>query len=297
MANKKYAENLIGNWETSQYEPQRQVVKDIYQTNWNNLTNDLNALNAQLESNFERARQQYSGSLQDTTENSFRNMYNAETNLANRGLAASGLLNTVNQANIADVGNTVNTDLENLLNLNRASIEGSISGLNTYGSNINKLAVNLADDLGGITDAETKNLQNYYNLISDLTESASEREANNASSRASIKQQQAENDLENDLENKYRLLQVLETLDDESLTDNDKRTVLTRELNLTAKQADDAISAKNYRTTSEKLDKQYMSFRNTSIPDIRSMRENRVRKTKNELTKYSYKDLYDILNN
>lgn len=297
MANKKYAENLIGNWETSQYEPQRQITKDIYQTNWNKLTNDLNTLNAQLESNFERARQQYSGSLQDTTENSFRNMYNAETNLANRGLASSGLLNNINQANIASVGNAVNKDLGSLLDTNKASIESSISGLNTYGSTINRLAANLADDLGGITDAETKNLQNYYNLVSDLIESASKREASNASSRASIKQQQAEKDLENDLENKYRLLQVLETLDDENLTDNAKRTVLTRELNLTAKQADDAISAKNYRTTSEKLDKQYMSFRNASIPDIRNIRENRVRNTKNELTNYSYKDLYDILNN
>lgn len=62
---KKYAENLIGNWEKDIYEPQKQVTKDIYQTNWNKLTNDYNTVRDKLNRNFQLAREQYANTLND----------------------------------------------------------------------------------------------------------------------------------------------------------------------------------------------------------------------------------------
>ena len=116
MANRNYAENLIGNWETNQYEPQRQVVRDVYRTNWNKLTSDLNTLKDQLNRNFERAKITYGDTLGQTTNDSFSRMYNVENNLANRGLTGSGLINRYNQSDIAKKGDETNTALSKLLN-------------------------------------------------------------------------------------------------------------------------------------------------------------------------------------
>ena len=43
-SNKKYVENLIGDWETGQYEPVRQAEQSKYNTNWNRLANEFEYL-------------------------------------------------------------------------------------------------------------------------------------------------------------------------------------------------------------------------------------------------------------
>ena len=322
MANRNYAENLIGNWETNQYEPQRQVVRDVYRTNWNKLTSDLNTLKDQLNRNFERAKTNYGDTLGQTTNDSFSRMYNVENNLANRGLTGSGLINRYNQSDIAKKGDETNTALSKLLNTNEQGISGLISGVSNYGGKLNSLAGDLADDLGGISDKERANAQQYANLVSSIIESAEDRDL--AKYKASMSRKQEETDEETNLI--LRRLGIMKTLEDDTLSDNEKLLSLVNDYDM---KADDAVSAMNsvrYTNTKNKLDDakqrlnkltmnslEYVNPNNrlNNIPGVSSVRkgasyvydlfrdaqQNRVNSLNDELSNYTYKDLAELINN
>ncbi len=322
MANRNYAENLIGNWETNQYEPQRQVVRDVYGTNWNKLTSDLNTLKDQLNRNFERAKVTYGDTLGQTTNDSFSRMYNVENNLANRGLTGSGLINRYNQSDIAKKGDETNTALSQLLNTNEQGISSLISGVSNYGGKLNSLAGNLADDLGGISDKERANAQQYANLISSITESAEDRAL--AKYKASMNRKKEETDEETNLI--LRRLGIMQTLGDDTLSDDEKLSSLVNDYDM---KADDAVSAMNsvrYTNTKDKLDTakqrlnkltmnslEYVNPNNrlNNIPGVSSIRkgasyvydlfrdaqQNKVNSLNDELSNYTYKDLAELINN
>lgn len=322
MANRNYAENLIGNWETNQYEPQRQVVRDVYGTNWNKLTSDLNTLKDQLNRNFERAKITYGDTLGQTTNDSFSRMYNVENNLANRGLTGSGLINRYNQSDIAKKGDETNTALSKLLNTNEQGISGLISGVSNYGGKLNSLAGDLADDLGGISDKERANAQQYANLVSSIIESAEDRDL--AKYKASMSRKQEETDEEANLI--LRRLGIMKTLEDGTLSDDEKLLSLVNDYDM---KADDAVSAMNsvrYTNTKNKLDDakqrlnkltmnslEYVNPNNrlNNIPGVSSVRkgasyvydlfrdaqQNRVNSLNDELSNYTYKDLAELINN
>ena len=322
MANRNYAENLIGNWETNQYEPQRQVVRDVYRTNWNKLTSDLNTLKDQLNRNFERAKTTYGDTLGQTTNDSFSRMYNVENNLANRGLTGSGLINRYNQSDIAKKGDETNTALSKLLDTNEQGISGLISGVSNYGGKLNSLAGDLADDLGGISDKERANAQQYANLVSSIIESAEDRDL--AKYKSSMSRKQEETDEETNLI--LRRLGIMKTLGDDTLSDNEKLLSLVNDYDM---KADDAVSAMNsvrYTNTKDKLDAakqrlnkltmnslEYVNPNNrlNNIPGVSSIRkgasyvydlfrdaqQNRVNSLNDELSNYTYKDLAELINN
>lgn len=314
---KKYAENLIGNWEKDIYEPQKQVTRDIYQTNWNKLTNDYNTVKDKLARNFELARNEYANTLNDVQNSSFNRMNNANIDLASRGLSGSGMLNLITQADTEKKGEEIDKALSSLLNTNNASLSGLAEGVMDLGSGQNSLASDLGSDLGKLTDADAANMQKYGGLLGGLGESA----AGRASSRSggSGRLQKAEEE-QNEL---YRRLGIIQTLNDENLSEQEKRVILTGELDMPINDVNDALSSIKYRTTSDKLNKvknrlneylindveynnpnnilnnNYNIIRNTAKLINRGLlnsTRNKVNDLQDELSNYTYEDLWNILN-
>lgn len=317
-----YAKNLIGDWETEQFEPLRQVAQAQYQTNWNKLTNDLNNLNEQLEQNFKNARIQYNNALSDTAKNSYLRLYNAEQDLANRGLTGSGLLNVYNTGNTEQLGEENNALLQNLMSENKANVEGGLSGLDTYARNATKLAGDLANDLAGITDAEGDNLRAYNDLVSSISESAANR---------SLQYNTGKDDEETD--KLYQLITINDIMNSEDTDDSTKFSELVTDAAVSPEQAERILSSYNYNKVNDKIKnnqillqkskdnlKKYNNanfinsltrFNSNRIPtnplaavrrlgyDINKFNEKNRTKKLNELNKelsqYTYEDLKNIL--
>lgn len=316
---KKYAENLIGNWEKDIYEPQKQVTKDIYQTNWNKLTNDYNTVRDKLARNFNLARQEYANTLNDVQNSSFNRMNNANIDLANRGLSGSGMLNLITQADTQAKGEDVDKALASLLNTNNASLSGLAEGVMNLGSKQSELASDLGGDIGKLTDADAANMQQYGGLLGSIGENAAGRASSSSSGSARVQKAEEE---QNEL---YRRLGIIQTLSDDSLSEQEKRVTLTSVYDMPLQDANDAISSLNYQKTNEKLSKvsknlnKYiqndLEYENTGNPlnnfigikpirivarDInnkllRGAAKNKS-KLENELSNYTYEDLWNILN-
>lgn len=242
MANyKKYAENLIGNWNKDIYEPQKGVTKDIYQTNWNKLSNDYNALKDKLARNFELAQMNYTNTLNNVQSDSFNRMRNANIDLANRGLSSSGMLDLITQGDIQQKGQDVDKALADLLNTNKANIEGLTEDVINLGKEQSSLASDLAGDIGKLTAADAENAQQYAGLIGGIGENAAQRAASRArsggGSRASKIKAEAD-----EIGRKIRIADVLESTD---LSDKEKAHYLITYLDVPSQKALDAVSAYN----------------------------------------------------
>ena len=242
---KKYAEDLIGNWETGQYEPVRDVTQNIYQTNINKLANDFSTLKDKLARNFQNAQMEYANTMNAVQNQSFNRMRNANIDLANRGLNTSGVGNLVTQADIQQKGQDVDKALADLLAVNNASIEGLTEGTMKLGEKQSALAGDLAGDLGGITDKEAANAQQYANLIAGIGNSAANRAASRArrgGSRSGKSKEEKRTD-----EIKRRIL-IADTLASQDLTDDQKKAYLNTYLDVpgdTAIAAVDSYNANN----------------------------------------------------
>lgn len=244
---KKYAEDLIGNWETGQYEPVRAVTQNIYQTNINKLANDFNTLKDKLARNFENAQLDYANTMNAVQNQSFNRMRNANIDLANRGLTTSGVGDLVTQGDIQRKGEDVDKALADLLAVNNASIEGLTEGTMKLGEKQTSLAGDLASDLGGITDKEAANAQEYANLIAGIGNSAANRAASRARSGrggSGKSKEEAEAD-----EIKRKIL-IADTLSSTDLTDDQKKEYLVRYLDVPG---DTAIAAVDGYNTNTKL--------------------------------------------
>lgn len=237
---KKYAENLIGNWERDIYAPQAQVRKDVYQTNWNALTNNYNTLKDKLARNFELAQEEYANKLNNTQNTSFNRMNAANIDLANRGLSSSGVTNKIEQADTQIKGQEVDKALANLLATNNASAEGLYQGLNALGQGQSNLAADVAGDLGKLTDAEAANAQQYANLLGGIGEGAAQRAAARAASGGGRSKKQEE-----EIDAIERRLAAYYVLNDNTLSDDDKRDQLVS-IGIPVGDALNAISSVNY---------------------------------------------------
>ena len=314
---KKYAENLIGNWEKDIYEPQKQVTKDIYQTNWNKLTNDYNTVRDKLNRNFQLAREQYANTLNDVQNSSFNRMNNANIDLANRGLSSSGMLDLVSQADTQSKGEDVDKALAKLLNTNNATLTGLTEGVMDLGSKQSGLAGDLGTDMGKLTDADAANMQQYGGLLGSIGESAAGR-ASSRSGGGSSRLKKAEEE-RNEI---YRRMGIVDTLNDDTLSEQEKRIILTSNYDMPIQDANDAISAQNYTNTKTKLDKanrnlnrlnsnaleysnpknvlNYISPIRTGAKSVNNLliknAQNKVDKLNDELSNYTYEDLWNILN-
>lgn len=316
MANyKNYAENLIGNWEKDIYEPQKDITKAIYQTNWNKLTNDYNTVKEKLARNFKLAREEYANTLNDVQNSSFNRMNNANIDLANRGLSNSGMMDLITQADTQSKGEDVDKALASLLNTNNASLSGLAEGVIDLGSGQNSLAGDLSGDIGKLTDADAANIQQYGGLLGSLGENAAGRAASRASSGGSGKSKKEEE--QNDI---YRRMGIIDTLNDTTLSDVEKKQILAINYDVSSSDADDMLNSYKYKALVPKLESRNNDLAEiikrvnnlnayvSPIPEFDYIqRNNRLNSQLNntqkdvdalnkELSKYTYYDLWDILN-
>lgn len=258
---KKYAEDLIGNWETSQYEPQRTVTKNIYQTNLTKLNNDFNTLKDKLARNFELAQNEYSNTLNDIQNQSFNRTRNANIDLANRGLTASGVGNLATQQDTQIKGQGVDQALADLLKTNNASIEGLTEGVMNLGEKQSSLAGDLAGDIGGITDQEAKNAQQYANLLAGIGEGAAGRAASRARSGGGSSRKQKKEKAEYD--EIQRRLRIGDVLDATDISDDEKKYYLTTYLGVKGDDAIKAVDASNNNRARQALTQKRFNTQNS----------------------------------
>lgn len=291
----RYAETLIGDWEKDQYEPLREVAQLQYNTDWDKLTNDFNRLNEQLAQNFKNARIEHNKALIDNAQNSYMRLYNAEQDLAKRGLTGSGLMNVYNAANTAQAGEENNKALKALMEANKATMEGSLSGLDKYSRSVADLAGDLGDQLAGITDAEGDNLRQYANLVSSITESERNRALKNAEANA-----------EEESDKLYQLYTINEILLDEETSDDEKYYDLLRDAGTTPEQAEKIISSYNYSKVSQTVNKFNNKLARTNAnlsklkpgqrsPHLVNYYTKKLNDAKTDLSKYTYEDLKNIM--
>lgn len=238
----KYAKNLIGDWETEQFEPLREVAQNKYQANWDKLSSDFANLNEQLAHNFQRARVKHNSAVLDNARNSFNRMYNAEQDLANRGLTGSGLINVYNAMNTQQQGQENNAALQELMDANKANIEGRFTALDSLAQGMGDLSSRLGDELAGITDAEGDNGRRYADLVADLSESAAARAA-----------QYGTSSKEEEVDRIYQLITIKDILNDPDSDENTKYYELTVDADVSPEQAKQILSSYNYNKTNDKL--------------------------------------------
>ena len=238
----KYAKNLIGDWETEQFEPLREVAQNKYQANWDKLSSDFANLNEQLAHNFQRARVKHNSAVLDNARNSFNRMYNVEQDLANRGLTGSGLINVYNAMNTQQQGQENNAALQELMDANKANIEGRFTALDSLAQGMGDLSSRLGDELAGITDAEGDNGRRYADLVADLSESAAARAA-----------QYGTSSKEEEVDRIYQLITIKDILNDPDSDENTKYYELTVDADVSPEQAKQILSSYNYNKTNDKL--------------------------------------------
>lgn len=281
----RYAQNLIGDWETEQFEPLREVAQNKYQANWDKLSSDFANLNEQLAHNFQRARVKHNSAVLDNARNSFNRMYNVEQDLANRGLTGSGLMNVYNAMNSQQQGQENNAALQELMDANKANIEGRFTALDNLAQGMGDLSSRLGDELAGITDAEGDNLRTYRDLIGSLSESAAGRASANASAGA-------ERELEKEEQEFYRRLGILKTLNDDELDEYQKRIILINEYDLDLDDTNSALGTMDYLKVNDKLEKRMKK----DAEYHRSIDTKAVKKLEDELKNYTYTDLWELMN-
>ena len=240
---RNYAENLIGNWNTDQYAPQRDVIKSTYNTNWDKLQNDFTIYMDRLNRNLDRARTNYHDTLANAAENSYARTNAALQDLSNKGLIGSGLAEKYAASDNANRGKEINAALEKIINT-RTGYEGSlVDAVGSMAEKENKLNQNLAKGLGDLTGAEQGNAQNYANLVAGLAGSAETRELNNALVSARIALSGSGNATAKKEEEDERRLLILDTLSNSDMTDNEKVRNLTTYLDVPVDKAEAAVKA------------------------------------------------------
>lgn len=303
---KNYAENLIGNWEKDIYEPQKQVIKDIYQNNWNKLTNDYNTVKEKLARNFKLAREEYANTLNDVQNSSFNRMNNANIDLANRGLSNSGMMDLITQADTQSKGEDVDKALASLLNTNNASLSGLAEGVIDLGSGQNSLAGDLSGNIGKLTDADAANMQQYGGLLGSVGEGAAGRAASRSGS-GKTKDEKEDDEF-------YRILGIITTLNDDELSDDDKRIALVNNFDIDIDTTNKAIKGYNDNnlidTTNDKIKKMQNSLTpwasaavNPNLPPWvkfisnigLGVKRNKIEEQKNKINGLTYSDLNEIL--
>ena len=289
---KKYAENLIGKWEDDIYGPQKNVTQDIYQTNWNKLTNDFNAVKDKLARNLELARNEYTNTLNNIQDTSFNRMQNANIDLASRGLSGSGITNLVNQSDTQAKGEDIDKALSSLLDTNLSNAEGLTQDVMKLGSEQSSLAGNLAEDMGKLTDADAANAQQYANLIAGIGNSAAGRAASRASSGGGSGSSKKTKEEEETDEIKRRI-RIADTLASPDFTDDQKKEYLVRYLDVPAETAIAAVDGYNNNKT---ISNNNIALNNAqkSLRDIQNYRQARRDESSNSVLGKIVND-YNIL--
>lgn len=239
-----YVEKLIGKWEDDHFEPQRDVAKNIFRTNWNKLENDYQLLKDKVETNERIARAEYADALVNTQRNSLNRMNAVASDLAERGLASGGYSDRYLKADIGQKGQEVDTELGRLLANNQENVGNLLDA--SIGMNATRL--NLTDgflkDLADITTAKGQNAQDYADLYSSLSESAANRAVTNA-----------DRHKEDETKRIYRFMHIIDTVNSTEYTDEEKLTILMQEANVPREEAVSLLRNKKYKEEMDNIAK------------------------------------------
>ena len=233
-------------------------------------------------------------------------MSNANIDLANRGLSNSGMMDLITQADTQSKGEDVDKALASLLNTNNASLSGLAEGVIDLGSGQNSLAGDLSGDIGKLTDADAANMQQYGGLLGNLGENAAGRAASRAKSGKS-KDEKEDDEF-------YRILGIITTLNNNELSDDDKKYVLKTQYDVDVNTGSKAIKGYNdnnlINTTNDRIKKMQNSLSSWASatldpnlpPWVRFIsniglgaKRNKIEEQKNKINGLTYSDLNEIL--
>lgn len=228
---REYAENLVGPLDRSFYDTQRNVAKQINQTNWENLQNQYKNLTDQLKRKQEQANIDFANGLVGVAEGSLSRMANANQDMANRGLSASGLNNLVEQSDTAVKGEQILNLLGSAGDIATATAEQLAGGNSTYANKAAQLNNDLAGTLGSINAGDIAAQMSYNQGLAGIGEDMEAREADNelqAAQRAFNASQanRGSTEEEDKMNEIYKRRAIAETLSDDTLTNQQKANIL-----------------------------------------------------------------------
>ena len=277
---KKYAENLIGNWNTDQYEPLRDSTLNIYKTNWERLQNDFDKYVTNVRRNLDLKREGYYNNLASIDKDSVARVGSAVEDLSKRGLLNSGIANRYIQANTSVRGNAVNNALADIINTNNSLSANLADAVSKAAEKENTLNANLAASLAGITGREQANAQGAANLAASLAGSAEARDMNNALVQARIALSGSGSSKQEEEDELARRQRIYDLLAKDDLTDSEKVRYLSIYLDVPAETGEKAVKAfkdnKDYFDTKTKLDElagftpQYIDIPIPTVPILAS---------------------------
>ena len=252
MANKgrAYAENLVGALDRSAYGQQRDVAQSVYNTNWQNVQNQYKNLQDKLKLQQERANRDFAEGLVNVAENSFNRQRLGSGNLSNRGLAASGLTNILNQADVAQKGEEIGKLLKSAGAISVDTADKLSQATSKFAQEGTSLMGKLANTLGNIGDAETAAQNQYNRTLAGIAGAMDQREANNAlqaaqraASGASRRANSELKAIQGQLEDFYKKASINEVLSNPDMTSAQKANYL--KLTFGMDNATDAVNAYN----------------------------------------------------
>lgn len=250
---RKYAENLIGNWNTDQYNAQKDVAKNTYNTNWQKIQNDFTNYVAKVKRTLDNKRTDYYDSLSTIDKNSASRTNRLAEDLSSRGLLNSGFAEAYNQADTNAKGDSVNEALKDIVNTNVDYVDKLGTLVGSTATSENSLNKNLGATLGNLGDKEGNAKRAYNILVANLAGQAEDRALANALANARLggnggttKKQQEIDDLE-------RRMLISDTLRNEDMTDNEKVRYLAMYLDVPASLGEQALKAYKDNVEYDKL--------------------------------------------
>ena len=242
---KKYAENLIGNWNTDQYEPLRDVTLNVYRTNWDKLQNDFDKYLDKVNRNLDLKRENYYNSLANIDRDSVARVGSAVEDLGKRGLLNSGVANRYIQANTAVRGNAVNNALADIVNTNNSMSANLADAVTKTADKENTLNANLAASLAGITGREQANAQGAANLAANIAGNAEARDMNNALVSAKLALSGSGSSKQKEADEAERRMLIYDTIRNKDMSDNEKVRYMSIYLDVPEEKGKAAIKAYN----------------------------------------------------
>lgn len=176
---RQYAENLIGPNNRSYLDTQRQVAKDIYNTNWETIQNNFKNLKDKLETQRVQSNRDFNNGLVGVADNSYNRFSNQSADLVNRGLTSSGIGNRVIQDDTTAKGTAVQSLLSKLGGDVTAQMEALKQGGEKIAAKERELNAGLGNTMGDIGNADLSNQLKYNKGAAGIAAGKDERDTAN----------------------------------------------------------------------------------------------------------------------
>lgn len=177
---RKYAEDLLGPNERGYLDTQRNVAKDIYNTNWESIQKNFQNLKDRLEAQRTQSNRNFNNGLVDVADKSYNRVNAQSADLVNRGLTSSGIGNRLTQADTTAKGDAVNRLLGQLGGDVNAQMAALSQGTSKVAQGERTLNAGLGDTLGDIGQADLGNQMSYNKAAAGIASGKDARDDANA---------------------------------------------------------------------------------------------------------------------